>query len=376
LALICFQALNMTNATSVRQRVNIVLLSAKGSSERAIAKELSTSRGAIRHWFAEWNSGGSMEEKRKPGRPSVLSGAAKKLTRRLLKQPGFGGPDHAAHILHLKAATPTVLHRSTLSRMLRERPMGVPSRLVPDRRAPAYALTAVDMHRCLAFARANLHRDWSTVMFTDRKRFCFKYPGSKVAAVQWHEQGEKREVFKPTNPQCVNVYMGITRFGTTGGIEVAGTSKHKSPFSTKAGKPARNITAQEYGQVLKKHLLPKGQACLGGGGGTVWWFQQDNDPADRGAQHVITEFNKETKSLCNLLPNWPPHSPDLSPIENIWAIVQAKVNAKGYKTFDKFPAGVMLALESVDTAGLEALYARMRKRLEDTIACGGGKVKH
>ena len=366
----------MPKVTSVRQRISIVLLSTEGLSERKIAKEVGVSRGAVRHWVAEWNSGSDMEENPRPGRPPVFSSAAKKLAVRLLKQPGFGSLDHAARVLYSKGATPNVLHRSTLSRMLRERSMGVPSRLVPDRRAPAYALTALDMSRRLNFARANLSRDWSKVMFTDRKRLYFRYPGSKVATVQWHEKGQKREVFRPTNPQCVNVYMGITKFGTTGAVTVAGTSKHKSPFLTKAGKPARNITAQEYAHVMKDQLLPLGQALMDAHGHREWWFQQDNDPTHRGAQGVIAKYNKDTKSCCRLLLNWPPHRPDLSPIENIWAVVQAQVNAKGYKTFDQFQKGVLLALKSVPTSCLEAMYAGMRGRLEATIAGGGKKLKH
>ena len=128
--------------------------------------------------------------------------------------------------------------------------------------------------------------------------------------------------------------------------------------------------------MMKDKLLPLGQALMDAQGHREWWFQQDNDPTHRGAQGVIAEYNKDTKSCCRLLLNWPPHSPDLSPIENIWAVVQAQVNAKGYKTFDQFQKGVLLALKSVPTSCLEAMYAGMRGRLEATIAGGGKKLKH
>ena len=317
-----------------------------------------------------------MEEKRRPGRQPLLSDRAKKHARRLLKRPGFGGLDHAARVLHSQGYTGVVPHRSTLSRMLRQPDMKVPTRLVPDRRPPTFALTDRDKARRLAFATENIDRGWDTVMFTDRKRFYFRYPGSKVARVQWHEQGDKREVPKPTNPQCVNVYMGITKHGSTGAVLVAGSSKHKSTFLTKAGKPARNITAQEYAHVLTTHLLPKGKALMEAQGHKCWWFQQDNDPAHRCAQQQIALFNARSGGTCHLLPNWPPHSPDLNLIENCWAAVQGVMNEIGCKTFESYRKKLRCALNNITPEWLQVTFNGMPKRLKETIDLGGGKTKH
>ena len=37
-----------------------------------------------------------------------------------------------------------------------------------------------------------------------------------------------------------------------------------------------------------------------------------------------------------LLPNWPPNSPDLSPIENAWAWMEAEMDSRGCKTFENY----------------------------------------
>ena len=37
----------------------------------------------------------------------------------------------------------------------------------------------------LAFANANLRRNWKLVLSTDRKKFLFKYPGDKVVSGKW-----------------------------------------------------------------------------------------------------------------------------------------------------------------------------------------------
>jgi transposase len=366
----------MPKALPLRLRINIVVLHEQKWDERAIARELKVSRSAVKHWIAEWDSGGDMEEKPRPGRPPMLATAATKFVYKQLKKPGFGGLDHAAALLHKHGHTATVVHRSTLSRMLKLKAWLLPSRLVPDLRRPTWALTAHDKERRLAFAHANRERDWSNVMFTDRKRFYFRYPGSKVARVQWHEPGQRREVFKPTSPQCVNVYMGITQYGATTAVVVAGSSKHKSIFLTKQGKPARNITAAEYEYVMLHHLLPEGQELMKAAGHREWWFQQDNDPCHRlGKAHTET-FRASSGGTCKFLPNWPPHSPDLNLIENVWADVQAAVESKGYKGFQIFLRRLIRALGNVPQERLAEAFRGMAKRIEETIQAGGDRTKH
>jgi hypothetical protein len=343
---------------------------------RDIGAAAGVSKNAAAHWIKEWGSGGDMEEKPRPGRPAVLTTAATKAARKLLKKPGFGGLARACLVLRSKGLTTTLVHKSTLLRMLRGRAWMFPSRLVPDRRPPTWALTDFHKQQRLSFANANTEMDWSSVMFTDRKRFYFRYPGSPVARVQWREQSMRREVFMPTNPQCVNVYMGITMYGTTTAIVVAGSSKHKSIFKTKKGTAAKNITAAEYEYVMLKHLLPKGQKLMSDAGHRKWWYQQDNDPTHKfGLAHTET-FRANSKGTCHFLPNWPPHSPDLNLIENVWADVQAAVDGKGYKTFAQFYTKLIKALGEVPVEKLKNAFNGMAQRIQKTIEAGGDRIKH
>jgi hypothetical protein len=57
------------------------------------------------------------------------------------------------------------------------------------------------------------------------------------------------------------VYCGISCYGITSAVLVAGTSKQQARYTTMVGKIARNITKAEYANVLKKHLLPE-SACM------------------------------------------------------------------------------------------------------------------
>lgn len=57
----------------------------------------------------------------------------------------------------------------------------------------------------------------------------------------------------------------------------------------------------------------------------------------------IKEWDEKTscrrsgrRASVNLLPNWPPNSPYLNPMENVWSWVQSQVDAKVCKTFEDF----------------------------------------
>jgi hypothetical protein len=144
---------------------------------------------------------------------------------------------------------------------------------------------------------------------------------------------------------------------------VAGSSKHPTKHVNKKGMPAKNITAAEYREVLTKTLLPAGQRLFSAQGISTWYLQQDNDPTHGCAQQVVRDWNEKKGSSVQLLPNWPPNSPDLNIIENVWAWVQAEVNKKGCATFDEFKDEVIATVSKVPKPMVTNLYKSLEKRM-------------
>jgi hypothetical protein len=175
-------------------------------------------------------------------------------------------------------------------------------------------------------------------------------------------------------PMALNVYAALTPKGITAVHVVAGTSKHSSPFTTKQGTPARNITAAEYQHVLTKTLLPEGTRLMGGALGSAWTFQQDNDPTHKAAPQVVQAYNRAHGTSIQVLANWPPNSPDLNPIENVWSYVQRKVHASGCSTFEQFKQAVLYELASVPQQHISNLYTSMHKRVTAVISQGGDRT--
>ena len=77
-----------------------------------------------------------------------------------------------------------------------------------------------------------------------------------------------------------------------------------------------------------------------------------------------------------MLPSWPPNSPDLNPIENLWGYVDAKVQAQGPTSFEAFKQAVVKELQSVPLSVLHNLYNSMPKRMAKVIELGGDKTKY
>ena len=76
--------------------------------------------------------------------------------------------------------------------------------------------------------------------------------------------------------------------------------------------------------VLHKTLLPEGTRMFTMQGFNTWYLQQDNDPTHGVAREVVKQWNAMKGSSVQLLPNWPPSSPDLDIIKNVWGMGSAK----------------------------------------------------
>jgi hypothetical protein len=80
--------------------------------------------------------------------------------------------------------------------------------------------------------------------------------------------------------------------------------------------------------------------------------------------------------LSHFLKTWPPSSPDLNPIENLWGIVQAKVEAEGCKTFTGFKQALEEEWQALGKNSAMSLVKSIKKRRAKCIEKGGGRTKY
>ena len=128
--------------------------------------------------------------------------------------------------------------------------------------------------------------------------------------------------------------------------------------------------------VLTSTLLPGGQRLLKSRDGEGWVLQQDGDRAHGNADQVMAQWNMQHTQKVTLLGSWPANSPELNPIDNLWAYVQARVDARGCNTFDSFRKAGEEEMAAVPRIVLGKLVSSMGNRLAETIKLGGGMTKY
>jgi hypothetical protein len=237
-------------------------------------------------------------------------------------------------------------------------------------------LTQANKDQRLRFALANLSRDWTKVMFTDRKKFLLRNPGTSITPVTWTVGDQTRSATRVTNPVAVNVYAGVSVHGGTKCYLATGTRRKQKGYLNKKGQPDRNITAAEYTDVVKHTLLPEGDRLFGGRGVVPnWVLQQDNDPTHRADHAEVATRNRAKMGRVELLQDWPPNCPDLSIIENLWAYVDSKVKAMGCKRGDDFEQAVLEQMQAVPQHYIRGLFDSMQGRMNAVIKSQGDRLK-
>lgn len=101
-------------------------------------------------------------------------------------------------------------------------------------------------------------------------------------------------------------------------------------------------------------------------------FQEDGDPTH--TSKYTKKFKKSKKINC--YESWPPFSPDLNPIENMWAILKRDISNKIPKKLDQLEDLLVDKWAKIDIILCRKLIFSMPKRLQQVIDNKGGHTKY
>jgi transposase len=194
-------------------------------------------------------------------------------------------------------------------------------------------------------------------------------PGSSSRHKVWTKLGITPVQQKVRKGQQVHVYAGITRFGATPLVRVTGTTGLAARFTKPRGvEKYRGVGAKEFQQVLRRHLLPEAKKLFRGKVKGPPIFLLDGAPAHRAAATI--NFMRTRK--IQYLKGWPPNSPDLNPIENLWAWLKRHAKVQDPKTAAAIWDEVCAVWQRVDAAMCRKYMGSFNRRKRICISKDGG----
>ena len=102
----------------------------------------------------------------------------------------------------------------------------------------------------------------------------------------------------------------------------------------------------------------------------LWHFQQDNDP--KHTSKLVSDYLSRDLCIKDFMITWPPYSPDLNPIENLWADLKKRVEKRNATNVEELEAAVKLEWKQTDKDLCQKLVASMPKRLVQLLEYRGG----
>lgn len=345
-------------------RTQAITLLEEKYSYSVIAKKLGRSKSWINKWANRYkqNENETLQSRYKGGRKSVLTTAAQKL----IKQSKYVRGQSLRKLERRLKDKRLAGCKETIRQYMR-----TTLKWKSFKRQKVPKLTAAYKVRRVNFAKKFKDIDWSCVMFTDESPFKLYYVPNSKNDVVWGSQ----ESSVPCAPQVkfspsVLVWGGITSLGLT--------KLHIIPNKTSVN------SAYYINEILEKEVKPAFKRAVVCNDLTATKLFRDNSEGlfqqDGARAHTSRASIEWLNTNINgyISPeDWPPNSPDLSPIENVWSIMSATVYADPEpQNLNTLKRRLRKAWKSIPLKTLKNLIGSMPDRLKTVVKSKGDTIRY
>lgn len=339
---------------TTEQRGTIVYCRQRGDSYRSIAKTVGCGLATIYDTLKRHSETGSTSSKSRSGRPRLLNDRQSNRLKKLVTNDKTQNRRLCAagiqKLWQKKTDNNVSLH--TIRRTLYS--VGLKNCIARRKPLISPANKQARLSWCLEHASWTKAK-WAKVLWSDESTFS-QFQQSRCSRV-WREAKEEWD------SSCVS---------TT--VKHSPSRMHWGCFLRQGLGPIVPLEGSVKGTThvitLRKHVLPTMKRMFPKGDG---WFQEDNARPHK--CQIAKQFHAEHE--LRIL-SWPPQSPDLSPIENLWALVKRNLRKRKKKpsNLTELDRYVKEEWKKIPKHFIENLVDSMPERIQAVIAAEGGETKY
>jgi hypothetical protein len=218
-----------------------------------------------------------------------------------------------------------------------------------------YDFNEFDLQRRLALANEHIHHDedwWSRVFFSDETHFYLGHYGRVYV---------RRPVGAACDPKYSHAQQQLKGKVSLWGCISADGVGHAELYEG-------DLNAVRYRDILRHSLVKTFREFYPQG---PWIFQQDGARFHT-TQETITFLHEKGITFLE----WPPWSPDLNPIENLWNDIKRRVYNRFPQTMEQLEQVIREEWEATDLNFISRICRSMPDRLQLLLNNNGHKIQY